>query len=91
MPFDFSVGTLCFWSADGDGKYIKFGEVSDAKTIDYVDNERDKIQTEKELKKKIKTNGIMVHIIRQMIQHIVLKKIMIEILIIQSIIFCLMK
>lgn len=42
MPFDFSVGTLCFWSADKDGKYTKLGEVSDAKTIEYVDNERDK-------------------------------------------------
>jgi hypothetical protein len=39
-PFDFSVGTL--WSADGDGNYTKIGEVSDIKTFECVDNERDK-------------------------------------------------
>lgn len=33
MPFDFSVGTLCFWSADGDVNYTKLGEVSDTWTI----------------------------------------------------------
>lgn len=33
MPFDFSVGTLCFWSADGDVNYTKLGEVSDTCTI----------------------------------------------------------
>lgn len=39
-PFDFSVGTL--WSADGDGNYTKLGEVSEVKTIECVDDERDK-------------------------------------------------
>ena len=38
-PFDFSVGTL--WSADGDGNYTKLGEVSEVKTIECVDDQRD--------------------------------------------------
>lgn len=43
MPFDFSVGTLCFWSADGDGNYTKLGEVSEVKTIECVDMREIKI------------------------------------------------
>lgn len=38
-PFDFSVGTL--WSSDGDGNYTKLGEISEVKTIECADDERD--------------------------------------------------